>query len=191
MNQFIDQFDLYRLRTKRDAEAFGRVYDRYIESIFRFVALKLPNKAAAEDVTSETFLKLWQVILQNQEPIRNVRAFLYRLARNGIADFYRKQASEGSVTFSDSETSTIDEDPVFSDRSAQHRAIEARADLRLVLDQIERLKESYRDVLMLRLIDGLSFGDIGKVLDKSVGNVRVIYHRAIKALDGIIPPEHE
>jgi RNA polymerase sigma-70 factor (ECF subfamily) len=63
--------------------------------------------------------------------------------------------------------------------------------LRLVLDQIERLKESYRDVLMLRLIDGLSFGDIGKVLDKSVGNVRVIYHRAIKALDGIIPPEHE
>lgn len=191
MNQFIDQFDLYRLRTKRDAEAFGRVYDRYIESIFRFVALKLPSKAAAEDVASETFLKLWQMILQNQEPIRNVRALLYRIARNGIADYYRKQAGEASVTFSPSETSSLDEDPVYSDRSAQSRAIEARADLRLILDQIERLKESYRDVLMLRLIDGLSFSDIGKVLDKSVGNVRVIYHRAIKALDGIIPPDHE
>jgi RNA polymerase sigma factor (sigma-70 family) len=70
-----------------------------------------------------------------------------------------------------------------SDGESGKRLIEARADLALVLTNVSRLKEDYQDVLLLRLIDGLSFGDIAKITEKSEGNVRVIFHRALKALD--------
>ncbi len=187
MNPLVDQYLLYRVRALRDAEAYGRLYDRYVSSIYRFVYLKLPTREVAEDVTSETFLRFWQSLLDQKE-IANVRAYLYQIARNLVVDYYRKQqnteALEQSVTFGQDGTSSVNEGQ-FSDRSRQHQLIEARADLSLVLEKINRLKEDYRDVLTLRLIDGLAFGDIAKVLGKTPGHVRVIYHRAIKALDTV------
>ncbi|MCC7522713.1 sigma-70 family RNA polymerase sigma factor [Candidatus Uhrbacteria bacterium] len=189
MNQLVDHYLLYRVRAKRDAEAFGRLYDQYVTSIYRFVYLKVPTREIAEDVTSETFLRFWQAVLDSQD-ILNIRAYLYRIARNLVVDYYRKQEStepiSGSVTFSDENTST-DHEGELSDRSRHVRLIEARADLQIVLDRIGRLKEDYQDVLKLRLIDGLAFGDIAKIIGKSAGNVRVIYHRALKALDALDP----
>ncbi len=186
MNQLIDQYLLYRIRAKRDPEAFARLYDHYVTAIYRFVYLKLPSKEAAEDVTSETFLRGWQYI-QQAEHIENIRALLYKIARNLIADQYRKQESsrEVSVTFSPSETSTNSEDDI-SDREAGRFMIEARADIALILQHLSRLKEDFQDVLTLRLIDGLSFQDIGNILGKTSGNVRVMFHRALKALDSVI-----
>jgi RNA polymerase sigma-70 factor (ECF subfamily) len=189
MNQLVDRFYVYRIRTHRDAEAFGRLYDRYVTHIFRFVYLKLPSRETAEDVTSETFLRFWQYALQNED-VRNVRALLYRLARNLVVDHYRKREISiplSVVTESDSGTSTSDE-TALSDHSRQQAIIEARADLSLILDKIGRLKEDFRDVLTLRLIDGLSHSDIALVLDKAPGHVRVIYHRAMKALDALDRP---
>lgn len=186
MNQLIDQYLLYRIRAKRDPEAFGRVYDRYVTSIYRFVYLKLPSKEAAEDVASETFLRAWQYIQQAEE-IENLRALLYKIARNLIVDHYRKHegAREALVTFSPQDTSTINEGDL-SDRHAGRAVVEARADVALVLQRISRLKGDFQDVLTLRLIDGLSFHDIGTILGKTSGNVRVMFHRALKALDATI-----
>jgi DNA-directed RNA polymerase specialized sigma24 family protein len=61
----------------------------------------------------------------------------------------------------------------------------ARADLALILGRLKKLKEDYYDVLNLRLIDGLPFGVIAEILEKKTGHVRVIYHRALKALKEI------
>ena len=188
MTNLVDQYLLFRIRSKRDPEAFGRLYDRYVAAIYRFVYLKMPSKEAAEDVTSETFLRIWQYIQQNND-VTHIRALLYRIARNLVVDAYRKQESSKtvSVTFMDDETSNevaID----VSDQNKGRILIETRADFALLLSKISRLKEDYQDVLTLRLVDGLSFGDIAKVMEKSVGNVRVIYHRALKALESLSTP---
>ncbi len=191
MNQLVDQYLLYRIRAKRDPEAFARLYDRYVTAIYRFVYLKLPSKEAAEDVTSETFLRAWQYI-QQAERVDNIRALLYKIARNLIADHYRKQegARELVVTFSALEPSTLDEgDP--GDHEAGKLLVEARADIALILQHISRLKEDFQDVLTLRLIDDLSFADIGSVLGKTSGHARVMFHRALKALDIIMNKEKE
>lgn len=189
MNHLVDQYLLYRIRAKRDAEAFGRLYDRYVTAIYRFVYLKLPSKEVAEDVTSETFLRGWQYI-QQAEQIDNIRALFYKIARHLIADYYRKQETTERqvVTFSPSETSSLHEGE-FSDEHAGRLMMEARADVALVLERISRLKEGFQDVLTLRLIDGLSFGDIATVLGKTPGHVRVMFHRALKALDALIQEE--
>jgi RNA polymerase sigma-70 factor (ECF subfamily) len=190
MANLFDQYLLFRVRARRDPEAFARIYDRYVAAIFRFVVLKLPSREMAEDVTSEAFLRCWQFLQTGQE-VANVRALLYRIARNLIVDTYRKSDHQptafSAVTMEGLSTSFLHEEGDISDQSKGRMVIEARADLSLILDRIARLKEDYRDVLTLRLIDGLSFTDIGTILEKTPGNVRVIYHRAIKALDQLDP----
>jgi RNA polymerase sigma-70 factor (ECF subfamily) len=186
MNHPVDRFYIYRVRTQRDAEAFGRLYDRYVNQIYRFVYLKVPSREVAEDVTSETFLKFWQFLLKNE--VQHVRALLYKTARNLVVDYYRKAdtktVSFEAVTISEDGASTYDVGPV-SDRQRQRAIMEAKADLSLVLEKIGRLKEDFKDVLTLRLVDGLGYGDIARILDKTPGAVRVIYHRAMKALEAL------
>lgn len=180
MTNLIDSYLLFRLKTKRDPEAFARIYDRYVKAIYRFVIIKLPSQEEAQDVTAETFTRTWQYVNENKK-ISNIRALLYRIARNLVADRYRKPENlkiNKAVTFEDGETSNIKQ----SDDESSKRVVEARADLALILQKLERLKEDYRDVLTLRLIDDLPFGVIAEILEKDAGHVRVIYHRALKAL---------
>jgi RNA polymerase sigma-70 factor (ECF subfamily) len=187
MANIIDRYLLFRLRTKQDPEAFGKIYDRYVEAIYRFSILKLPTAEDAQDVTSETFMRAWQYVSEHKE-IADVRALLYRIARNLIADKYRKDeptVSLETVTFLGSGTSTDTRVRELGDDRRHERLIEAQADLALLAKKLELLKEDYRDVLTLRLVDGLPFGVIAEILEKKSGNVRVIYHRAIKALQNL------
>lgn len=187
MANLIDRYLLFRVRTKRDPEAFARLYDRYVEAIYRFAAMKLPTVEDAQDVTAETFTRTWQYLLEHED-ILNVRALLYRIARNLIADHYRSAeptVSIEAVTFDTQNPSTLVQGSFDHDRGRQSQIIEARADLSLIVAKLERLKEDYRDVLTLRLIDDLPFAVIAEILDKKVGHVRVIYHRAVKMLNEI------
>ena len=193
MSNLFDHYLLFRLRSKRDEQAYAELYDRHVSSIYRFVLLKVSSKEIAEDITAETFLRCWQFIQTNQ-PITNFRALLYRVARNLVIDLYRKSGPHevgSTVTFYPVQTSSLIEaddqssESSLSDKSRDQKRMEARADLSLFLSQLARLKEDYRDVLTLRLIEDLPFGDIAKILEKSSGNVRVIYHRAMKALQDL------
>ena len=189
MTNLLDTYLLFRIRARRDPDAYAELYDRYVTSIYRFALLKLPTKEQAEDITSETFLRTWQFLQETKEPVKNIRALLYRIARNLIVDLYRKDHGRTvplpSVTFLEDETSTLHVRDL-TDGSKGQALIEAQADIALVLDKIARLKTDYQDVLTLRLIDGLGYDDIGTILEKPAGNVRVIYHRAMKALEALL-----
>lgn len=192
MMNLVDQYLLFRVRSRGDGEAFAKLYDRYVLQIYRFVYLKLPSKEQAEDVTSETFLKTWEFLLKNKD-IRHFRALLYRIARNLVADAYRRKepvASFEVVTNHPVFASSYSEGDV-SDRQRGKQSIETRADFALLMQTISRLKEDYQDVLTLRLIDGLAFDDIAQVLEKSPGNVRVIFHRAMKALEQLMEAKQD
>jgi RNA polymerase sigma-70 factor (ECF subfamily) len=186
MSSIVDRYLLFRIRQHQDPQAFARLYDRYVRAIYRFVLLKLPSKEDAEDVTSDVFLKAWNYLQEHHE-IREFRALLYRIARNAIADWYRSRSLAPdrtlAVTISTQESSSIEKD--VSDAGHGRAVIEARAELSLVMGKLERLKDDYRDVLTLRLIDGLPFNLIADVMGKKIGNVRVLYHRAKKALDAM------
>lgn len=182
MFSLLESYHVFRVRSAHDEQAFARLYDAYVEAIYRFIYVKLSSKEQAEEVTSEVFLRLWQALQRGQE-VRHVRGLLYKIARNLIIDVYRKRGSTpitASVTFSEEETSSDSE--TLSDRGTGSRQIEAKADLALVLEQVAQLKDDYQDVLTLRLMDNLSFQDIAEILGKEAGAVRVLYHRALKAL---------
>ncbi|MEK7115804.1 MAG: sigma-70 family RNA polymerase sigma factor [Patescibacteria group bacterium] len=191
-----DSYLLFRLRTKRDPEAFAKLYDRYVEAIYRFSLLKLPRQEEAQDITAETFTRAWQYLNENRQ-VTHIRALLYRIARNLIADYYRSQyKTPPQVSIEDIEDSIDhDEDVTFeadfstqrvegfaSDQRIGQELLEARTDFALILKKLDKLKEDYRDILMLRLVDDLPFSVIADILEKTTGNVRVIFHRGLKML---------
>ena len=189
MKEIFDQFLIFRAKSKGDSEAFGRLYDRYITEVYRFIYFKVGSKEVAQDLSSEAFLKLWKHV-SSDKPIRYVRGYLFKIARHLIADYFRNEAGrtvdsiDGLVTFSDESASTVS-DGILSDNGLGKKRIETDMDVTLVLKRISCLKEDFRDVLLLRLVHGLNFKDIAIVLDKKPGNARVLFHRALKALKAV------
>jgi len=159
---------------------FSKIYDKYIDKIYRFVFLKVSSPEVAEDLTSETFLKGWMAFREqrtkNNEQrtkIENPPAFLYQIARNLVVDYYREKGRTQIV-------------------SADYRIIDPRIDLEEkanlssdfeeVRRALTNLKEDYQDVIIYRYLDELSVPEIAKVMQKSEGTVRVLLHRALAAL---------
>ena len=165
---------LLRLK-KKDPEAFAQLYDLYMTPIYRFIYFKVPSQQDAEDLTSEVFLKTWQYATQKDEEIENLRALLYRMARNLVIDFSRSRARQDWVN--DEEAALKIPDVRQQKLLAQ---IEAKTELESLEGIMRQMKDEYRELLLLRYIEELSIGEIADVLQKTKGSVRVQLHRALK-----------
>jgi len=160
----------------REQQKFSKIYDSYVESIYRFIFIKVNSQAIAEDLTSEVFLKSWQVFQEKEKPrIRNPRAFLYITARHLVIDFYRTKKQKQTVSIEDSR------DMEDMGESLEEKE-SIRSDMALVQQKLKDIKEDYQDVIIWRYIDGLSISEISQILDKSKGATRVLLHRAMGQL---------
>jgi RNA polymerase sigma-70 factor (ECF subfamily) len=168
-----DKLLLIRLQ-KKDPEAFAQMYDAYADSIYRFIYFKVSNRQDAEDLTSEVFIKVWQYITSG-EKIRNLRALIYQSARNLVIDFYRKKSRRELSQ----DIETISEIPDDRQQSLLS-SIEATLELDNLEVILRRMKDEYREILVLRYIEDLSITEIAEVLHKSKGSVRILLHRALK-----------
>lgn len=162
---------------QRDPDAFAKVYDLYVDSIYRFIYFKVPRRQDAEDLTSEAFLKIWQYLTETEETIRNLQGLIYRFAKNLVVDFYRSKTRDELLE---------DEAVLVKVEDARQQnflvQLEARATVESLEPILRRIKDEYREVLMLRYIEELSIGEIADILEKSKGSVRVLIHRALKVV---------
>jgi len=160
----------------RNQKKFTKIYDEYVDSIYRFVFIKVNSNQIAEDLTSEVFLKSWEKFKQKQgDSIENPRAYLYKIARNKIIDFYRER---GKTTIISIEQERI---VLKSDENLEENQ-EKDMNLAKIQKALTNLNSDYQDVIILRHIDGLAIKDIAKILDKSNGATRVMLHRAMEQL---------
>lgn len=162
----------------KDKEAFGRFYDLYVTRIYRFIFFKVSSTAEAQDLTSEVFLKLWQHIKDDKE-ISNINSFVYAIARNAVIDLYRHKSRKD----------TSIEDSSLADIADNSNPLESQAigsDLGHVMKGLDELKDEYREIIVLRYLDELSLNEIAEILNKSNGSVRVLLHRATKALKDVV-----
>lgn len=173
---------------KRDKDAFIQTYDLYVDSIFRFVYFKINDKEEANDLTSIIFLKTWNHIQENTVgDCKTLRALVYKIARTSIIDHYRKTSNFSKVTLDggkeskdgDEEYKKID---IKDESQDLARQAEINSDFGLVEKKLRELKDEYREVIVLRFIDELSIKEISSVIGKPKNNVRVLIHRALKAL---------
>lgn len=162
-----------------DTRAFSPLYHRYVERIYRFCHVRLGNQQAAEDATSEVFLKA----LGSLHRFRggSFPAWLFRIAHNVVVDAWRK--GRPAVTL-DRAGDVATTDPSPEDQAVSRSETDR---LRLALAQ---LPDEQRFVLELDLA-GWSGAHIGEALGKSAGNVRVIRYRAMQRLKTLLGPSNE
>jgi RNA polymerase sigma-70 factor (ECF subfamily) len=153
---------------------FSKLYDQYISKIYRFVYLKVSSEDVAQDICSETFTKCWEVYKAGKNDIQNDQAFIYRVARNLVIDYYRKR---GRTQFISTDNLPI-QDP---EESLEEKAV-FNSDINQVRLALNELKEEYQNVIVWHYLDDLPIKRVAQMMDKTEDNTRVILHRALKAL---------
>jgi RNA polymerase sigma-70 factor (ECF subfamily) len=164
---------LYRAQDG-NAEAFGELYERHAQSVFRFLYSHLSNRLDAEDLTGEVFLRAWRSLPKFREQGVPFISYLLRVARNALIDFYRRtrNVQEDDI-----------EETVIPDRQVgPAEMVTAKLENQKLRKTLEQLHDEYRTVLTLRFISELSVEETSAVMGKSDGAVRVLQHRALAAL---------
>ena len=157
-------------------EKFSKIYDDCAEPIYRFVFLRVNSKELAQDLTSEAFAKCWESFKENPNGIDNPRAFMYKVAKNLVADHYRR----------DSKIQTVSPDLVASQLvdvkvNFEQKAVLA-SDMETVRGALAGLNEDYQNAIVWRYLDDLSIKEVSHLLDRSEEATRVLLHRAMKEL---------
>ncbi len=164
-----------------DAEAFGALYDRYVDAVYRYAYYRVRNEADAEDVTSEVFFKALRAV-SRYEPRQPFLAWLYRIARNTIIDRIRRQRPQ--VAFED-----VLEHPDGDRILDPNAGLERLSDSLALRAAIARLTPLQQDVIILRYLEGLDTKEIGRIVGRRDGTVRGIEFRALGALRQLLPRE--
>jgi RNA polymerase sigma-70 factor (ECF subfamily) len=152
----------------QDAEA---LYQAHVRPIYGFIFSRVGNREAAEDLTSEVFVRA----LAHLDPTReehSIVAWLYRVARNAVNDYWR--AGRGAQVISLDQVRVVRTNATVPDPVRQEQTTRRAAAL------LERLPQNYRTVLHYRLIQGLSVAETAARMGTSESNVKVLQHRALK-----------
>jgi len=161
-------------------KTYSDIYDKYVDKIYRFVLLKVKSPEIAEDLCSEVFLRGWQAFKSQNEKqktknkIDNIQAFLYQIARNLLVDHYR-EASKAQLV-------SVEYMPITDDSQDLEEKAVIQSDLERVKAALVDIKDDYREVIIWYYLDEFSVPEIAKILNKSEPTVRVLIHRALKAL---------
>ena len=168
---------LVRTAQEGEKEAFGALYDVYVEKIYRFVYYKTFNKDIAWDLTSDVFVKAYEKFHQFDADKGNFSSWVYAIAKNIIVDHYRKHRE--TVSYSDA----FD----VSDEYMTKNKIEMSVDIDAVREHIKELDGVTREVLMLRLWEDMSYKEIAEIVGKTEDNCKMIFSRSIKKLRTQMP----
>lgn len=173
-------------------QLFSEAFDKHSNELFRHAQLRLSNRERALELTQESFVRAWQY-LQGGGYIDSYRPFLYRTLNNLIIDEYRKKKSVSlDQMMEDPETAQAVEGQLLSDDFDLFESATTRFDAKRAQKLLETLPETYRTVVVMRYIDGLSPQEIAACIGESENVVSVRIHRAIRKLRDLISssPEH-
>jgi RNA polymerase sigma-70 factor (ECF subfamily) len=164
-----------------DQQALAAVYDWYLPRVYRYVLSRLGNVTEAEDVTEDIFLRMLGAIGDYKRTNVPFSAWLFRIARNHLVSYYRRNGLRKSHA-------TIDE-TVADTRQDPASIVEAQLMLGEVAEAVQKLPDAQRDVISLRFAVGLSIAETAQVLGKRQGNVKMLQHKAVARLQKILVSE--
>ena len=179
MRETPDEATLVARSIDGDADAFGALYERHLDAIFRYVYYRVGDTSEAEDLTEQVFLRAWEAIPKFRLRSAPFASWLYRIAHNAVVDFHRRR--RWVVPMPPSETAELR-----SERPSSVQQVIAAEDAACLAAAIGQLSEEQQQVVVLRFVEGLAHADVARVLGKSPGACRVIQHRALAALSRML-----
>jgi RNA polymerase sigma-70 factor (ECF subfamily) len=158
-----------------DREAFGLLYERYIERIFNYVYYRTGNLHDAEDLTARVFQRAMNHIHNYTDRGVPFSAWLYRIAHNLVANWHRDRSRRQEIPLNDLPVvpSKDDRPEVSLVRSQEQESL-----LRL----IRQLPAERQTLLILKFVENMSNAEIGQIMGRSEGAVKSLYHRTLLAL---------
>jgi RNA polymerase sigma-70 factor (ECF subfamily) len=181
MNSPTEQ-DLLNGAIHYDLTALGTIYDRYSSGIYRYAMRLLGDERLAEDCVAETFSCFLKALRTGQGPRDHLQAYLYRIAHNWITDCYRRQPPP-----------PLDLDE--SIRAGETLHPENQVDVCLEQDQvrlaIRTLTSDQRQVITLRFMEGWENEEVAAALEKPLGAVKALQHRALNTLRRFLLPQEK
>jgi len=172
-----------RVVVSRDANAFGELYDRYVERVYRYLYFRSGSHPEAEDLAEQVFLKAWEAIGRYRWQGRPFLAWLYRLAHNTHIDHVRSQKP----------TTSLNND----DRPVELASVAAQVELARTLDAdllaraMGQLTPEQQQVIVMKFIEGMDNEQIAASMDKREGAIRALQMRALMSLRRVLELQGE
>jgi len=157
-----------------NSEAFGQLYDAYMERIYRFVYFRVEDQQTAEDITSQVFLKAWSNLDRFSFSRTPYLAWLYTIAHNAVIDHYRTR--KVTTALDDVQLSQPDHS------EAVENDIDLTVEMQSVKTALQALTDDQQKVLTLKFIEGMSNNEIARQLGKREGAIRALQMRGLQAL---------
>lgn len=169
-----DEPQFVRQAKAGDSDAFGKLYDAYLERIYRFIYFRVEDQQTAEDITSQVFLKAWENLGRFHIGGTPFLAWLYTIAHNAVIDHYRTRKV----------TAALDDVRLSDPGHAEwvENAIDFSVEMESIKSALSTLTGDQRQVLLLKFIDEMSNEEIAQHLGKREGAIRALQMRGLKAL---------
>ncbi|MFD8497130.1 sigma-70 family RNA polymerase sigma factor [Amycolatopsis sp. NPDC059657] len=176
-----EAWELVTAAQKGDSGAFGLLYDRYVDVVYRYVLFRLGDRDLAEDVTSETFLRALRRITSVSYQGRDVGAWFVTIARNLILDHVKSSRFRLEVV-----TDEVTEPTVQGQPGPEQEAI-TRATRTELLKCVAELGDDQRECIILRFMQGLSVAETAQIMRRNEGAIKALQHRAVRRLAQLLP----
>ncbi len=162
-------------RAKGDKEAFGELYSRYVERIYNYILYRTGNREDAEDLAARTFQRAMKHIGNYKDQGVPFSAWLYRIARNLVANHHRDNGRRQMVSL----------DEIINTKEGEgspERLVQMVESEETLLEAIRRLPADRQELLLLKFLDRMPNTEIGAVLGRSEGAIKSLYHRTLQTL---------
>lgn len=174
--------DLVARAQRGDRGSVAALYQIFSQMIFRYIVLRVPTNADAEDLTAEVFVSMVKGLPSYQITDVRFEAWLYRIAASRIADFYRRNNHRSHVQLSETifDSSPLPEETVLHNQALEH--------LRGALQQ---LPEDQQTILILRFVERKSHEEVAELMGRTVSSVKSAQYRALKRLTMLLGTDHK
>ena len=170
-----DESDLISLATAGNADAFGELYEKYIDQIYNYIYYRTSNGKDAEDLCSRVFIRALNHIERYEDRGYPFSAWLYRIAHNLVINWYRDREKVEEISLSD-------QYPPPRMSGSIEGQIENEDEKDALLRVISSLPEDRKELLILKHVEGLTNTEIGQIMDRTEGAIKALYHRTLESL---------
>ena len=171
-------------RAKTDPVAFGILYECYVNKIYNYIYYRVGNQHDAEDLTARTFHRALDHIERYIDQGAPFSAWLYRIAHNLVANWHRDQSRRKFVSLEEIQLSA-------QRRDGPDQVTEQKEEKDELIAVIQRLPPTRQQLLVLKFVEGMSNAEIGKVMGRSEGAIKSLYHRTLLSLREMLGVEEQ
>jgi RNA polymerase sigma-70 factor (ECF subfamily) len=181
-----DAWELVTAAQEGHSWAFGSLYDRYVDVVYRYILFRVGDRPLAEDLTSETFLRALRRIQSVSYQGRDVGAWFVTIARNLILDHVKSSRYRLEIATAEPAEPSGPGVPVAIGPEQQ---VLAQATTEELLRCVQQLGEDQRECIVLRFLHGLSVAETAEIMRRNEGAIKALQHRAVRRLAQLLPGE--